>query len=188
MLTQGDAVPAPVEAQVRNVRPHGQQAASAEIASIGPREKDVLMSGFRKFANTISRVVGSRWAFLAAAGIVLAWAVVGSACGFSEIWLLLINTVATIITFLMVFLIQNAQNRHYQAIQLKLDELIRGIEGPRTHLVNLENLAEEELSKLEQEFQRLRKLESAKVSPAAGLDSPSDRDQRLPSAAEEKPG
>jgi low affinity Fe/Cu permease len=62
--------------------------------------------------------------------------VVGFAFGFSEIWLLLINTVGTIITFLMVFLIQNSQNRHYQAIQLKLDELIRGIEGPRTHLVN----------------------------------------------------
>ena len=86
----------------------------------------------------------------------------GLLSGFSEISLLLINTVATIVTFLMVFLIQNSQNRHYQAIQLKLDELIRGIEGPRTHLVNLENLADEELRKLEQEFQRLRKLETAK--------------------------
>jgi low affinity Fe/Cu permease len=144
------------------------------------------MGGFRKFANTISRVVGSRWAFIAAAGIVVAWAVIGSAFGFSEIWLLLINTVATIITFLMVFLIQNSQNRHYQAIQLKLDELIRGIEGPRTHLVNLENFADEELSKLEQEFQRLRKLESAKVSPAAGADTLGDGDQRMPPLAQQK--
>jgi low affinity Fe/Cu permease len=146
------------------------------------------MSGFRKFANTISRVVGSRWAFLAAAGIVVAWVVLGSAFGFSEIWLLVINTVATIITFLMVFLIQNSQNRHYQAIQLKLDELIRGIEGPRTHLVNLENLADEELSRLEQEFQRLRKLESAKASPDAGAATLGDRDQRMPPLVEEKPG
>ena len=145
------------------------------------------MSGFRRFANTIARIVGSRWAFLAAAAIVIAWAVIGSAFGFSEIWLLLINTVTTIITFLMVFLIQNSQNRHYQTIQLKLDELIRGIEGPRTHLVNLENLADEELRKLEQEFQRLRKLETAKVSPAAGADSLDDRDQSMPPLAGEKP-
>lgn len=140
------------------------------------------MSGFRNFATTISRVVGSRGAFLAATAIVLAWAGIGAAYGFSEVWLLLINTVATIITFLMVFLIQNSQNRHYQAIQLKLDELIRGIEGPRTHLVNLENLAEEELSKLEQEFQRLRKLERAKVSPTAGSNTPDDGDQGVVTA------
>ena len=137
------------------------------------------MSGFRKFANTIARAVGSRWAFLAAAGIVVIWAVVGATLGFSEIWLLLINTVATIITFLMVFLIQNSQNRHYQAIQLKLDELIRGIEGPGTHLVNLENLAEEELNKLEQEFQRLRKLESDKLSPAKNANAVEDRERKM---------
>src|SRR5438552_17533025 len=145
------------------------------------------MSGFRKFANSIARIVGSRWAFLAAAGIVIAWAVVGSAFGFSETWLLLINTVATIITFLMVFLIQNSQNRHYQSVQLKLDELIRGIEGPRTHLVNLENLADEELRKLEHEFQRLRKVETAKVSSAAGADSLDHGDQSMAPLAEEKP-
>jgi low affinity Fe/Cu permease len=138
------------------------------------------MRGFRKFANTIAAVVGSRWAFLAAAAIVLAWAVVGVAFGFSEIWLLLINTIATIITFLMVFLIQNSQNRHYQAIQLKLDELIRGIEGPRTHLVNLENLAEEELNKLQKEFQWLRKLESAKLNRANGADSIEEKIPSLP--------
>src|SRR5262249_33639584 len=74
----------------------------------GREEKQIFMSGFRKFASTFARVVGSRWAFLAATGIVVAWAIVGSAFGFSEIWLLLINTVATIITFLMVFLIQNS--------------------------------------------------------------------------------
>jgi low affinity Fe/Cu permease len=145
------------------------------------------MKGFRKFANTIAGVVGSRWAFLAAAGIVAAWAIIGTAFGFSEIWLLLINTVATIITFLMVFLIQNSQNRHYQAIQLKLDELIRGIEGPRTHLVNLENLAEEELNMLQQEFQRLRKLELAKVNPADGANAVGAADQKVPPPSKEDP-
>lgn len=122
--------------------------------------------GFRRFANVVAAGVGSMWAFLAAAFIVMAWTVGGLVTGFSESWLLGINTVCTVVTFLMVFLIQNTQNRHSIAIQLKLDEIIRGTEGPRTQLVNLENLTDEELERLQREFQRLRERESARASLA----------------------
>ena len=87
---------------------------------------------FRQFAATTSRVVGSPWAFLAAAGVILSWALSGPMFGFSDTWQLVINTGTTIVTFLMVFLIQNTQNRDAKAIHLKLDELIRGVGGART--------------------------------------------------------
>jgi low affinity Fe/Cu permease len=111
---------------------------------------------FRWFANKISEIVGSPWAFIAAVVIIAVWAVSGPIFGFSDTWQLVINTGTTIVTFLMVFLIQNTQNRDAKAIHLKLDELLRGVEGARTSMVDIEDLSDEDLKRLQQQFQRLR--------------------------------
>lgn len=110
---------------------------------------------FRKFANAVSTIVGTSWVFILAVAIVLVWALTGPMFHYSDTWQLVINTGTTIITFLMVFLIQNTQNRDAKAIHLKLDELIRGVKGARTGLVNLEQLSDDELEKLHKEFERL---------------------------------
>ena len=114
---------------------------------------------FRKFAQAASQAVGSSWAFILAVLIILVWALAGPMFHYSDTWQLVINTGTTIITFLMVFLIQNTQNRDAKAIHLKLDELIRAVEGARTHLVELEALSDEELERLQKQFTRLRKSE-----------------------------
>jgi len=110
---------------------------------------------FRKFAHQTSTSVGSPWAFTLAAAIIVVWALTGPLFHFSDTWQLVINTGTTIVTFLMVFLIQNTQNRDAVAIHLKLDELIRALKGARNKLVDLEELSDEELEKLRQEFHRL---------------------------------
>jgi low affinity Fe/Cu permease len=111
---------------------------------------------FRWFANKTSEIVGSPWAFITAVVIIAVWAISGPIFGFSDTWQLVINTGTTIITFLMVFLIQNTQNRDAKAIHLKLDELLRGVEGARTSMVDIEDLSDEDLKRLQQQFQRLR--------------------------------
>ena len=115
-----------------------------------------MNEAFRKFANKTSEAMGTPWAFIAAVLLILGWAISGPVFGFSEVWQLVINTGTTIITFLMVFLIQNTQNRDAKAIHLKLDELLRGVEGARTSMVDLEDLSDEDLKKLQEDFQRLR--------------------------------
>jgi low affinity Fe/Cu permease len=110
---------------------------------------------FRKFAQAASHAVGSPWAFIIAALIIVVWAASGPVFGYSDTWQLIINTGTTIITFLMVFLIQNTQNRDAKAIHLKLDELLKGTKGARTGLVDLEDLSDEELEELHKEFKRL---------------------------------
>jgi len=104
----------------------------------------------------LSIAVGSPGAFLIALVTIVVWAALGPIFRFSDTWQLVINTATTIITFLMVFLIQNTQNRDTKAIHLKLDELLRGVAGARTSLVNLENLSDDELERLQKEFERLR--------------------------------
>jgi len=99
--------------------------------------------------------MGSPWMFFFALVIVLAWAVTGPYFDYSDSWQLVINTGTTILTFLMVFLIQNTQNRDAKAIQLKLDELIRAVEGARTKLVRLEDMSDDELGELQDQFKRL---------------------------------
>lgn len=112
---------------------------------------------FRTFARRSSDFLGSPWAFAGAIVIVVVWAVLGPVYGYSDTWQLVINTGTTIVTFLMVFLMQNTQNRDSKAIQLKLDELLRGVKGARTGLVRLEGLTEAELAALEQEFDALKR-------------------------------
>ena len=115
-----------------------------------PRE-----SWFRAFACAVANAVGMHWAFLTAFAVVLVWAVTGPLFDFSDSWQLVINTGTTIVTFLMVFLIQNTQNRDAKAIHLKLDELIRAVEGARTRLVHLEDLSDDEIAALQDQFRQL---------------------------------
>lgn len=119
---------------------------------------------FRKFASRTAEIVGSPWAFLIALLLTVAWALSGPLFGFSDTWQLVINTASTISTGLIVFLIQNTQNRDAKAIHLKLDELIRSAQGARNTLVDLEDLSDDELKKLQQEFARLRERHAGLVS------------------------
>src|SRR4029077_11465552 len=124
------------------------------------RERDffcVVSDAFRLFAHRSAIMLGSAWAFAAAVLAILVWILTGPTFHFSDTWQLIINTATTIITFLMVFLIQNTQNRDAKAMHLKLDELIRAVTGARNQLVDLENLSDDELKNLEAQFQRLRK-------------------------------
>jgi low affinity Fe/Cu permease len=114
---------------------------------------------FRKFAHGAAHAVGTPWAFVIAALLIITWAISGPIFGFSDTWQLVINTGTTIVTFLMVFLIQNTQNRDAKAMHLKLDELIRSIKGARNRLVDLEDMSDKELDKLQRDFERLRKHE-----------------------------
>ena len=117
----------------------------------------VVRDAFRIFARNSSIILGSAWAFTIAVLVIVIWAATGPAFQFSNTWQLIINTGTTIVTFLMVFLIQNTQNRDAKAVHLKLDEIIRAIKGARNELVDLEELSDDELKKLEEQFQRLRK-------------------------------
>ena len=120
---------------------------------------------FRRFAQGTATVMGSHWAFSAAAAACLVWALTGPAFDYSNTWQLVINTATTVLTFLAVFLIQNTQNRNSLAVQLKLDELLRAVATARTSLVDLEDSTDEEIEKLRREFQRLHELENGDGKP-----------------------
>lgn len=119
---------------------------------------------FRIIANKVSAVMGSPYAFLVAVLVVVIWAISGSAFDYSDTWQLVINTGTTIVTFLMVFLIQNTQNRDSKALQLKLDELIRSSKTARDTFMDLENLTDEELAIIDTEFRELHEKQA--VTPA----------------------
>lgn len=111
---------------------------------------------FRKFAHHTSEALGSPIAFLVAVLIVVVWALTGPVFKFSETWQLVINTGTTIITFLMVFVIQNTQNRDIRAQQLKLDELLRAVKGARNSFIDLEDLSDEQIARLQRELHALK--------------------------------
>ena len=133
---------------------------------------------FRIIAHLISQAMGTAWAFTVAIAVVLLWAVTGPLFGFSDTWQLVINTGTTIVTFLMVFLIQNTQNRDAKAIHLKLDELIRAVAEARTGMVDLEDLTEEELDKFQKEFQRLREQKDCEPIDGNGDRRPAGKKDR----------
>lgn len=110
---------------------------------------------FVKIAKHVSKWTGSAWAFSAAFGIIIVWGVTGPIFGYSDTWQLVINTGTTIVTFLMVFLIQNTQNRDSHAVQLKLDELIRATQGAHISLLDLEEFDDEELEKIRKLYERM---------------------------------
>jgi low affinity Fe/Cu permease len=134
----------------------------------GPKAERVgarLLGGFQKFARTVSRTSGHPLASVLALGTIVIWAATGPFFRFGNTWLLVINTVANLITFLMIFLIRNAQNRESEAVQLKLDELIRATNEARNTLLDIEELSEEELDRIKARFERLARKARDEPSP-----------------------
>ena len=123
---------------------------------------------FRRFSVAAANALGSSWMFIANVLLILVWLVAGPFFHYSDTWQLIVNTATTVFTYLAVFLIQNTQNRDATAIHLKLDELIKGVGGARTHLVNLEQLSDEELMQLQAEFTKLR-TDHAEAAGKAGV-------------------
>jgi low affinity Fe/Cu permease len=113
-------------------------------------------------------MVGSAWTFTAALAMLLVWAITGPLFDYSDTWQLVINTSTSVITFLVVFLIQNSQNRDSRAVHLKLDELLVTIKKARTELVSLENMSEEELTRIQDQFDQLGKQAEGAPSRASG--------------------
>ena len=129
-----------------------------------------LLGGFQKFARTVVRTSGHPLAFGLAIAIIVIWALTGPWFHFGNTWLLVIDTVANIITFLMIFLIRNAQNRESEAVQLKLDELIRATKTAQNTLLDIEELSEEDLDRIKARFERLaRKARAEADAGQAGL-------------------
>jgi len=116
-----------------------------------------LANGFQVFAATASRLVGTKWAFAAAIALIVGWAVAGPYFYYSDTWQLAVNTATTVVTFLIVFLIQNTQNRDAKAIHLKLDEIIRSIHVAHNEMIDIEKLSDEELERLSAEYEQIRK-------------------------------
>jgi low affinity Fe/Cu permease len=127
-----------------------------------------LRGRFRLCASWIANATGSPWAFLVAFASIVIWGLTGPVFHYSDTWQLVINTATTIVTFLMVFLIQNTQNRDTKALHLKLDELLRAIGPARNSLVNLESFSDEELEQLQKEFERLNRFARRKENGKAG--------------------
>ena len=125
-----------------------------------------LANGFQVFAATASRLVGTKWAFAAAIALIVGWAVAGPYFHYSDTWQLVVNTATTVVTFLIVFLIQNTQNRDAKAIHLKLDEIIRSIHVAHNEMIDIEKLSDEELERLSAEYERIRKEGEARRSEA----------------------
>lgn len=134
-------------------------------------KRTVVVTGpdyFGKFAARCSHYLGSRWSFLAALGIIVVWAVTGPLFHYSDTWQLVINTGTTIVTFLMVFLIQNTQNRDARAIHLKLNELIHAIDKAKNQMMDVENLSDMELEELTKTYERMRNTAEARRKSRAG--------------------
>jgi low affinity Fe/Cu permease len=120
---------------------------------------------FTRFASAIASFSGSPTAFMVALGTVLVWGVSGPLFGFSEVWQLVINTGTTIVTFLMIFLVQNSQNRDSAAMEAKLDELLRAVEQARGDFIGIEHLTEEEIEKIRARLERESGPDSDKPAP-----------------------
>ena len=125
-----------------------------------------LLGNFHKFARTVVRMSGHPMAFGLAIALIVIWGLTGPWFHFGNTWLLVINTVANIVTFLMIFLIRNAQNRESEAVQLKLDELIRATKTAHNALLDIEELSEEDLDRIKARFERLARM--ARQEPIVG--------------------
>ena len=119
---------------------------------------------FHRIASRVSYVVGTPASFFIAICIIACWALIGPFFHFSDTWQLVVNTGTTVITFLMVFLIQNTQNRDAKAMHLKMDELIRSSKSARDSFIDLEDISDEELTDLDNDFKRLHELEASRIA------------------------
>ncbi|MEO8307652.1 MAG: low affinity iron permease family protein [Pseudomonadota bacterium] len=126
---------------------------------------------FKVVSSQAALWMGSPYAFIAAVSLVVGWAIAGPFCNYSPGWELVINTGTTVITFLMVFLIQATQNRDSRALHLKMDELLRATQGARTHMADLSDMSDEDMERLEKAFSRLARF-AAKSSVASGSAPP----------------
>jgi low affinity Fe/Cu permease len=122
---------------------------------------------FPRFARWTARTVGHTWAFVGALGVVLTWAATGPIFHFSDTWQLVINTGTTVITFLMVFVIQQTQNRDSEAMHVKLDEIIRALRGAQNELLDIEELTEDELDALRAQYLKLARTARVKARHAS---------------------
>ena len=128
----------------------------AETAATTAATNVTRSDRFGRFAAQSSHYLGSRWAFVSAIGVILIWAVTGPIFHFSDTWQLIINTGTTIVTFLMVFLIRNTQNRDAKAIHLKLNELIHAVDKAKNRMIDVENLSDLELDELARTYEQIR--------------------------------
>ena len=135
-----------------------ENASRLEVAKVvaDSGRKQTQGDAFGKFAAAASSWLGSKWAFAGAIAIIALWAITGPLFTYSDTWQLVINTGTTIITFLMVFIIQNTQNRDARAINLKLDELIHAIDSARNQMMDIENLSDDELDAIHEKYTQMR--------------------------------
>jgi low affinity Fe/Cu permease len=140
------------------------------------------MNFFTRFAKWSSRATGHPATFMGGVLVVILWAALGPHFHYSDTWQLVINTGTTIITFLMVFLIQNTQNRDTVAIQVKLDELIRAVEGAHNRLIDLEDLDDEELDKMKKRYQKIAEIAKATRTDAEADDFDPEQPDRAAGA------
>src|SRR5688572_13383927 len=129
---------------------------------------EIKGSLFNRFAKHAAVVTGKPITFVFAVLVIIAWASLGPLFGFSDTWQLVINTGTTIVTFLMVFLIQNTQNRDGEAVQIKLDEIIRSIRGARNQVMNLEEMDEKQLDAIRKEYYELAEAADEKLNRRSG--------------------
>jgi low affinity Fe/Cu permease len=156
-------------AAVSRAPPSGQPGpARPKAAKMPAAEAQPQQWTFSKIAQHASLLLGKSGAFATACGIILLWGAAGPFFGYSDTWQLVVNTGTTIVTFLMVFLVQNTQNRDARALHLKLDELLRSVKSARNKLIDLENCSDEEIEDIARQFQALRQRErrGIKADPA----------------------
>ncbi len=143
------------------------------------KEKKVVRARFDRFASVVTQFTGRTSVFIAALAIIVAWAALGPIFDYSDTWQLVINTSTTIITFLMVFVIQHAQNKESMAMQLKLNELLAATKGASNRLVDIEDLSDEELLVLKKFYLKLSKLaqESSDIGKTHSIDEAEENNQ-----------
>ena len=136
-----------------------------------PKKERSFADCFQVFATKSSHWVGSKWAFTLAVATIVLWAASGPQFHYSDTWQLVVNTATTVVTFLIVFLIQNTQNRDARAIHLKLDEIIRAIRAANNSMINIEALSDEELQSLSDQFEKIRaeRTDSTRKQAGPGL-------------------